>query len=292
MIKISKSITLKRNQTLWLPIWGDIHYDTDECDTERFHSAVAWAESRLSAGDLVFALGAGDYNDFMSPSEEASEFTSNKGYGKHETTLRTFDRLAKKITDDFHNATKAIPWLGLCKGHHQKEFRASDNPLRGKDTNQYLCDLKGCTYFGTLGVVELFINKRHLRLVITHGYGGARTAGARVIKRVRMAEVVGPSCDTIYVMGHDDELMAKGSQVLDFDPKGRFEAQGIYFVGSGSFQRAYKLGQPTGDYVEQLMLPPAQLGNPIVAINFDNLLPNSWWHIILPGGRFIYAGKH
>ena len=52
-------------------------------------------------------------------------------------------------------------------------------------------------------------------------------------------------------------------------------------MATGSFQRAYHYGRATGDYVEQLMLPPAQLGVSIIDVQM-NKVGNRWklsWHV-------------
>ena len=279
MIHLTRHINLKPGQKLHIIPIGDVHFNTQECDKTKFHALMEWAKLRQKEGDLTYGIGIGDYNDSLSPSERAAIAGAKGGFGLHDTTLRNIDREAARITQRFHKASRDLPFLGLCEGHHFMNFSGvADKRLRGLSTTEYLCDLKECEFLGTLGVVDLeFQGGKRLRLVATHGYGGARTAGARVIKRVRMAEVVTPSCDTIYFMGHDDEKMVKGSQLLDFDVNGKFISIKVAFVGTGSFQRAYHAGRATGDYVEQLMLPPAQLGVSIAEV--EMVKKGSRWHL-------------
>lgn len=279
MIHKQVQLNLQPDQTLYIIPVGDVHYNTDECDKPRFHATMEWARQKVKKGDLVYGIGLGDYNDTISPSERASIVSAKGGFGLHDTTLRELDKAAKKLTDRFARAIRNVRFLGLCEGHHYMTFSGvADKALRGASTTEYLCDLIDCPYLGTLGVIDLiFQGGKQLRLVATHGYGGARTAGARVIKRVRMAEVVSPSSDTVYLMGHDDEKMVKGSQLLDFDDGGKFVSTKVAFVGTGSFQRAYHLGRSTGDYVEQLMLPPAQLGVSMIDVQMEKR--GSKWHL-------------
>lgn len=280
MIYVKKAISLGNRTLRIIPI-GDVHYNTDECDRERYGRLIARAKEWIAAGDPTFGIGIGDYNDAISPSERASIVAAKGGFGLHDTTLRELDRAAKRITDRFYRITKGLPFLGLCEGHHWMTFSGLMEPrkYRAASTTEYLCDLLECKFLGTLGIIDLsFGSNLTLRIAATHGYGSARTAGARVQKRVRMMEVVNAN---IYLMGHDDEKMVKGAQILDFDNSGRFISKKVAFVATGSFQRAYHLGRSSGDYVEQLMLPPAQLGVAIIEIRVESRKGRKHldWHV-------------
>ena len=290
MIFIKKHINLKEGQTLRIIPIGDVHYNTVECDREKFHGLINQSKREIERGDIVYGIGLGDYNDSLSGSERAALVSAKGGFGLHDTTIRAIDLEAARLASTFHRASRGLPFLGLCEGHHFMKFGIADGAYcqklgakPGMSTTELLCLIKDCPFLGTLGVIDLtFPQGKRLRLVASHGYGGARTAGARVVKRVRMAEVISPSCDTIFIMGHDDELMVKGAQILDFDVNGNFIAHKVAFVGSGSFQRAYHKGRATGDYVEQLLLPPAQLGVSIIEVNLEKTIKGRWhlsWHV-------------
>jgi hypothetical protein len=129
---------------------------------------------------------------------------------------------------------------------------------RGASNTEHLCDLLGTTYGGQLGFIQIsFGDGLNLRILASHGYGGARTPGARVIKRVRMNEVAEAD---LYLMAHDNTKMAISDNVVSYDNSGKYFARKRTYCGTGSFQRAYPDGDPAGGYVEQLLLPPSDLG--------------------------------
>lgn len=269
MIRFTKSIKLKEGITYWIAPFGDVHYNTDECDKDRFHLFIEWLANHIKQGNDVGLIGVGDYNDALSPSERASLVAAKGGYGLHDTSLKTLDKTAEEMSDTFYNVVKPLRghFLGLLDGHHFMTFSGiARQSIRGRTNTEYLCDKLGCPYLGVgMGWIELdFGYGFQLKIMASHGYGGARTAGARVIKRVRMAEVARAD---IYLMGHDDEKMAKESQVLDF-VDGKYESREQVFIATGSFQRGYPLGI-SGGYVEQLLLPPCGLGTVLVGVELE-----------------------
>lgn len=264
MIRIELDFsTLRDNQTIWICPFNDIHYNTEECDKERFHRYIKWGESKLKAGDKLVAIGLGDYNDILSPSERASIASAKGGYGLHETSLQQIDKWIEVITLDFAKAMK--PWSDkggiamLLEGHHYMcySMMSKNRGIRGKSNTEHLCTLLGATYGGQLGIVDLNLGSGlRLTIVATHGYGGARTPGSRVIKRVRMNEVYEGD---LYLMAHDNTKMAISDNVLSHKG-GKYVARKRTYCGVGSFQRAYPNNEPSGGYVEAIMLPPSDLG--------------------------------
>ena len=262
---------LKEGQSLWICPFNDIHYNTDECDKERFHRYIQWGVKRKAAGDKIVGIGLGDYNDTLSPSERAAIVSAKGGYGLHETTLREIDKLIESQTLAF---SKAVwPWKGdiamLLEGHHYSCYSGvyHTKRFRGNTTTEHLCTLLGAKYGGQLGILDLrFGHGLRLIVVATHGYGGARTPGARVIKRVRMNEVYEGD---LYLMAHDNTKMAISDNVLSHTTGGKFVARKRTYCGVGSFQKAYPDNQPQGGYVEAIMLPPSDLGAVITQVRVE-----------------------
>ena len=282
MIRITKNYTLKPGKSLWIAPFNDIHYNTDECDKERFHRYIAWGVKQIKQGNDICAIGLGDYNDTLSPSERAAIVSAKGGYGMHETTLRELDKMVGGMT---HNFTAAmLPWKGhiamMLEGHHFMCYSAMhpQKSLRGSSTTEHLCELLGATYGGQLGIMDLrFGHDLRLVVVATHGYGGARTPGARVIKRVRMNEVYEGD---LYLMAHDNTKMAISDNVLSHLPNGKFVSRKRTYCGVGSFQRAYPDNQTAGGYVEAIMLPPSDLGAVLTEVRVEERA-GKWrldWH--------------
>lgn len=272
MIRIQSKFNLKEGQTLWICPFNDIHYNTEECDRERFHRYIQWGSNKIKNGDIIYGIGLGDYNDYQSPSERAVDASAKGGYGKHETTLKEYDKLLEKVTLEF--ASVMEPWhvpggyMFFQEGHHwgcysafyKKAYRSSSN-------TEQLADLLGAPFVGQLGYYSIDLGHGlNFRVVGAHGYGGARTPGARVIKRIRMNEVVEAD---LYLMAHDNTKMAISDNVLSYGIDGTYVARKRTYCGTGSFQRAYPDNATNGGYVEALMLPPSDLGAVITSVRVE-----------------------
>ena len=279
MIRVTRKYNLKKGQSLWVAPFNDIHYNTEECDKDRFHRYIQWGVSQKKKGNLICGIGLGDYNDTLSPSERAAIVSSKGGYGLHETTLREIDKLAESQTLSFSSAVQ--PWKGdiamLLEGHHYMCYSGvySSRNLRGATTTEHLCQLVGAVYGGQLGILDLqFGHSLRLVVVATHGYGGARTPGARVIKRVRMNEVYEGD---LYLMAHDNTKMAISDNVLSHTTDGKFVSRKRTYCGVGSFQKAYPDKTPQGGYVEAIMLPPSDLGAVLTEVRVEER--NGKWRL-------------
>ena len=119
MLRIQSKIRLREGQTIWIYPFNDIHYNTEECDRAKFQRYIQSGVDHLKDGDLLYGIGLGDYNDYQSPSERAADVAVKGGYGKHETTLKEFDKLIEAQTLAF--AEVMNPWKhhigGLQEGH-------------------------------------------------------------------------------------------------------------------------------------------------------------------------------
>ena len=264
---VKATLNLKEGQTLWICPFNDIHYNTEECDRARFKRYIQWGVNKLKEGDLLFGIGLGDYNDYESPSERAASASAKGGYGKHETTLREYDKLIERITLEF--ASVMLPWKGsiggLQEGHHYGCYSPFyKKAYRGSSNTEQLADLLATKYVGQLGLYHIDLGHGlTFRIMGAHGYGGARTPGARVIKRIRMNEVFQAD---LYLMAHDNTKMAISDNILHYNKDNEYVVRKRTYCGTGSFQRAYPADTPNGGYVEALLFPPADLGAVITSI--------------------------
>lgn len=225
-------------------------------------------------------FGTGDYFETFSPSERASIVSANKGYGLHDTSLETIDDLVKGQADEFVESLLPIKEsiLGLGQGHHYYDFQYND---RGMTTDQYMAERLEAEYYGFLFLLDFLINGLPFKVLATHGYGTARTIGARIIKRIRMSETYLNA--NWYVMGHDNEKFVTSREPFISDGQ---SSDGIdyfkqYFSGVGSFQRGYNIGDARSTYVERAMYPPAALGVVICIIKLEerNGRPRLDYHV-------------
>lgn len=252
MIFAKRSVKLKEGKTLFLVPFGDIQ---SEEEYKRLNNLVAWLQARQKEGHEVLLFGMGDYFEAPSPSDRAALRAAKGGFG-------VYDDLAKTIMDAFEGRTVALyerfkpligNFLGLLKGHHWLDFDPNLKAGMPANTNVLLAKLLKTDYWGDTIQMELKVNGMPFKIFAAHGYGSARTPGARISKRIRMREVVGDA--NWYCMGHDNEKSVYVTEVLF----GR-EYFKQYYSGTGSFQRAYNFDNTEGSYAEALLLPPTSLG--------------------------------
>lgn len=258
MIFAKRSVQLSGGKSLYIVPFGDIQTDAEY---DRLRDLVKWLQQRESEGHQVLMFGMGDYFESPSPSDRAAIRAAKRGFGLYEELAKDIENVyanrAIKISELLESMKGRI--AGLLQGHHFLEFVSSGMP---KDTTRYLAELLGAEFWGDTVVLTLTINGKEFTIVATHGYGSARTPGARVIKRLRMREVY-LTADW-YVMGHDNE---KSVYVTEALVKRNYKKQ--YYTGSGSFQRAYNFDDPEGTYAEKLMLPPSALGVVICTVKIQ-----------------------
>lgn len=252
MIFATRKIMLQPNKSLLIVPFGEIQ---TEAEYERLVALVKWLGKHKKRGGQVLMLGMGDYFESPSPSDRAALRAAKQGSGMYE-------ELAKDIMAIYEARTRNIADIlaplsgdiaGLLRGHHWLEFLPSIRADLPADTNRLLALLLKTLYLGSSVQLIVEVNGLPFKIFATHGYGSARTAGARVAKRLRMRDVVLDA--NWYIMGHDNEKMVYPTEAL----VGR-EYKKQYFSGSGSFQRSYNLDEAEGTYAEDLLLPPTTLG--------------------------------
>jgi len=259
VIFAKRNIKLKPGKRVLVVPWGDVQ---SEDQYGRLGDLVLWLRKHRDDGNKVVMFGTGDYFESPAPSDRAAIRAAKNGYGHYE-------ELAKDIENIYVERTRQIAKLfepikgcvaGLLTGHHYLDLISACYP---RTTDRLLAQLLGTEYWGD-GMVRftLSINGLPFNILAMHGYGSARTAGARLIKRLRMKEV-----DALchwYAMGHDNEKVVYPTQVL----VGR-EYFKQYFSGVGSFQRSYLFDNETASYAEKLGLPPSSLGVVICVIQIQ-----------------------
>ncbi len=275
MIRASYNVKLKVNseQKLFIVPVGDIHYNSKDCDRERFLNLVQWAMGKKKRGHLVKFIGLGDYNDALSTSERNVLVSAKGGQGFHDSTYDELDKMAKSISDVFLKALEPIKhdFLGLVEGHHFMKFTTIDSGFAGKTTTEYLCSKLGCAYFGTTAkiAIEFPPSKEKLRLLVHHGFGSGTTLGGSINKRQK----VGTSFPdvNIILMGHEHRKLVGLDQGIIDDPTSKDGLDTIkrYYIGTGSFLKGYVPGNAQGSYIEKTLMPPAELGVVIIEVGLE-----------------------
>lgn len=255
MIIHNTTLKLKPGQLLYIIPLGDIQ---SESEYNRLSSLVSWCIKRKKEGSIVRLLGMGDYFETFSPSERAALRHGKSGYGLHETTQEKLDSVVQAQADEFYEIVKPMRkhFFGLLRGHHKHDFFFATKD-RAVSTDQYLCEKLDCEYFGSVVVVKLLINGLPFVIFASHGYGSARTKGSKLMKRLRMRDVYLDA--NLYIQGHDNEKMVVPEEPMFTNDQGIYYKK-QYFIGSGSFQKAYNEGKADGGYIEDALYPPCSLG--------------------------------
>ena len=252
MIFSKHNVELDDGKTLFVVPFGDIQSKEEYA---RLDGLVKWLKVKKDDGNEVVLFGMGDYFESPAPSDRAALNAAKHGFGHYE-------ELAKDIMNVYEGRTKDLAQRfaplagdvkGLLKGHHFLDFIHDFRPDLPANTNVLLSQLLGCEYWGDTIQLTLTVNELPFKIFAAHGYGSARTPGARITKRIRMREVVMDA--HWYCMGHDNEKSVYVTEGL----QGR-EYLKQYYSGTGSFQRSYNFDQAEGSYAEKLLLPPSSLG--------------------------------
>ena len=209
---------------------------------------------RKKEGHAISIIPTGDYFETYSPSERVKLAAANF----HETTVEAIDKFTQMqadcVVEDFWPLRGSIE--GVLSGHHWKPIKVNGVVM---STDQYIAEKLGAVYAGDgIGAHFYLVNGLPLKVVAMHGYGAARTAGARVNKRLQMREVI---CNAnIYFMGHDNEKMAIPRDPFQITDSGELKILRQFFCAIGSHQRGYIINKLEAGYVERLALPPAVVG--------------------------------
>ena len=252
MIFTEQTIKLRPKKSLFIVPFGEIQ---SEAEYPRLANLVKWLLKRKDEGHSILTLGMGDYFESPSPSDRAAIKAAKRGFGFYEELARDIMTIYEKRTLEIYKILKPLTGhvAGLLRGHHWLEFATNLRADLPTDSNRLLAQLLETEYLGSTVQLTVLVNEIPFRIFASHGYGSARTPGARLAKRLRMREVVLDA--HWYVMGHDNDKLVYPTEAL----MGR-EYLKQYYSGSGSFQRAYSFDQPEGTYAEDLLLPPSALG--------------------------------
>lgn len=260
MIHLTQNIEIAKGKSFYLIFFGDVHWNTKECDRDRFQRTIDQAAKWKRQGHAVGLYGLGDYNDSLSTSERQAMTVL------HDFTHERMDEWGIEISKTFYQVLKPVAdnFIGLCEGHHYMTF-ATDiaDGYRGATNTKYLCnELLRAQYMGTCGYVTLkFIDDLQYQFISHHGVGAAQTRNARILRRKRFGEAF-PEANAV-VMGHDHDLFIEPDQGIGFDEDG-MKSAGRLYIASGSYLRGYILGKEIGTYVEQRAYKPGQLGSPVL----------------------------
>ena len=259
---ITKEIQINLNDQINIWFWGDVHYDIDACDRDRFDWFL---KKSLSTNSYYF--GMGDYHDFASSKEQSVLEKADL----HETTIKSFDHLIEKRNREFALKIGQMRgrMLGFLGGNHSWKLQ------NGKFADEDLAERMGTEYSGWLCVYALHFkfNKdddkksRYIYIVACHGRAAGKLIGTS-INGVNDLKTIFPFAD-IYAMGHDHQRGAWPTSTLIpliGNKSLRMKEHRQYLVRSGSFLKSYQPDE--SQYTTARLLRPADLGAVKMTISF------------------------
>lgn len=232
---------------------GDIHWNSSNCDKEKFKN---WCEMAKKVKNSYFLL-MGDYIDSMSTSERKAYKTIEF----HDQTSELISQAIRKDVDELSDIMSFMKGkvIGVIGGNHTFEFDS------GITADMIIADRLKAKYLGVNGFIKLVFNYakkgtkkggRHAYdIVAHHGLGGGRTCGASMNKLQQMANNY--SADMI-AMGHDHNRAVDYINRLELNQHMHFNNRRIALVRTGSFLKSYVDGKAS--YVVDAGLPPSDLG--------------------------------
>jgi hypothetical protein len=147
----------------------------------------------------------------------------------------------------------------------------------GIDVSKDIAKELGCPYWPEAIMLKISFGDNNNRtkgspytyfLYCTHGYGTARTSGAKIMKAERLISQVDADC---YIVSHDHTELAEPVAYLVPDPRthidkatgftvGKFKEKKKLVVKSGAFLK-------WGGYAQMGGFPPSILGTPKITLS-------------------------
>jgi hypothetical protein len=259
----TKPITVVYNEVIGIDFFSDMHEDTAnfcESSWNRFMLGCIERKDRMSN---YFVFGLGDYNDFLSTSE-------NRKIQNSELHESTSAKLSKLVDADVKSVCKRLDPIkenivGLSEGNHTWIYP------NGKTSTESMCSRLGCEYLEYLFVVKIPIvctsgARSSIIICGVHGKYSGKRAGATINGLEDLASIFMDA--DIYVMGHDHQRGAVPSSVLTLNGNEfKIKEHVRYYARTGSFARGYQNG--VSNYVVRRLLKPSNLGGLRFNITFD-----------------------
>jgi len=268
----TKKINWELDKPLNIWFWGDVHYDSDACDRDRF----AWFLERSGKCPDSYFFCLGDVHDFASAREQVALLKADL----HETTLEHFDDIVTKKNIHFAELIKPMrgKLLGMVGGNHTWKLQ------NGKYSDEDLAERMEAPYLGWLCVYAITFDfgsnmSRTIYIVACHGQGGGKLIGTSINKLDDLKRIF-PFAD-IFVSGHDHQRGGWPTTVLQpvlCNGKLKLKQQRQYLVKSGSFLKAYE--NDKNQYTTKSLYRPSDLGAVKVAVSFHRNNKNRTTEII------------
>lgn len=255
--------TVAITDKLTLVPFGDAHLGARACDNKKVKRAL----QRILDTPDAYVIGMGDYIDLVTR-QDLKRFAAG---GIAPSLVDQIDTLVdaqrELLIETLKPLAEAGRILGLCEGNHESEItkRYSTSVVRE------VCKVLNVPYLGYSCLYRLHITRRgrkmgrNLIIYAHHGFGGGKTMGAAINRRVGLVQDFDAD---IYLMGHDHAYLTGIKPRLSISSYGapRLIAKPVACVATGSFLKGYEQGTTT--YVEKAGLSPVMLGTPTIEVSF------------------------
>lgn len=266
MVHHGRQIILKKfRDTCSIFLFGDLQFGTDGFDEE------AWEqfEDEFKSTPHAYALGLGDYEDWLRPTMRARVLSQMA----HDDSAR--QQLDDKIRRDQDRFLDRLQFLegkiiGLHSGHHEWEFSQGDN------STQRLASALKAPYLGWMASTRLILGfigcRTHEAYTIISMHGSGSSAFATTDARSLETKVVPAWVANHYVRGHSCKSVAwspcERHIIRRAGPYGE-TIQTIRCMNIGGFSRGYTDGWKSS-YVERSGMLPQPVGWGIIRLKFTD----------------------
>lgn len=262
------SLMLKDGEPVTICPIGDIQFTGRDADVaeDDLREHIAYC---LSLPNPRF-IGLGDYVDHFSPSQRASLTMPTV----RQSTLQFLHDKLRELTETLYDTVLAPTrgkWLGMVVGHHCWNMgnETTDSYLAKLLDTRVLGDANPQSVARGVGILGLKWPRVLRRVYFHHGCGSSVYPWGPVTKLVHTARHWQAD---IFMIGHQSKTaIARYDEIHpefpdDADPYLSHNPR--WLVGTGSWTKAYRLGEVT--YVEEAALAPAGIGAPIVRAEFTS----------------------
>lgn len=241
----SVTADLREHDFIYLIPLADLHIGSPQCSLEAIQGYIDWIKRRHNAYTLL-------NGDILNCATKESTPELYEDLVTPDQALEQAEKVLKPIKDRI---------LGISAGGHE----LSIFHLTGTDYMWHLARNLGIEnrYMRDGGLIHITLkplkprDKTIFTILFTHGWGGARTRGAKVKKVEDLTRNIEAD---IYVLSHDHTQNLARDNYLVSKPDGTLEIRRKLLVSTGGFLTY-------GGYVFRKGLLPQDLGTPRIRID-------------------------
>ena len=239
---------------------GDIHLGTTHCAEDEVRKTV----NDIYKDPLAYWLGLGDYSECITPRDKRWDSSDNVipdwleqdniSYCQQKRVVELFKPIKDKC-------------IGLLYGNHESSIRKYNHD----NIHKNICDDLDVPNLGYSCFVHLVFRRKNsndahlIKLMATHGTGGARTEGGKINYLVRLMQDFEAN---IYLYAHTHGIQLYSPHALTTTDSLKIKSKGKIGVLTGCWFRTYTQGN-VASYGEEKVYKPSRIGCPHFLISPD-----------------------